>query len=424
MKTVLIISPYFPPVNAADMQRVRPAVNHLQEEGWSPVVLAVDPGAAEMGTDPLLMKTIPVDLPVYRSGAFPIRWTRRIGLGAIALRSLFHLAGMGSDLIVKYRPEVVFFSTTQFPVMILGRYWKWRFGVKVVLDFQDPWLYDKLRPLPASQRPPKYWFAHQINRLLEPPSVKAADGIVAVSEAYWQDLKRRYPSIGKTPCLTLPFAGFSKDLEVAAELPTQRKPGDHRFLIRYIGRGGTDMHPAFSLILSAIRLGLKEQPQHFCHIRFEAAGTSYAPSGKGIPSIEPLVKDLAPELDFEEMPDRLPYFTSLRYLIDADLIFIPGSDDPRYTASKIYPYLLAEKPVIAIFHASSPAIPVLETVLGENCIPFGPEISADDSIRTLMNRLSGYLTGSIRKTGTNRSRMEPWMSETMTRQLAGFFNRI
>ncbi|NUQ81801.1 MAG: glycosyltransferase [Bacteroidetes bacterium] len=424
MKTVLIISPYFPPVNAADMQRIRPAVHHLGSEGWSPVVLAVDPGATEMGTDPMLMKTVPSDLPVYHSGAFPTRWTRRIGLGAIALRSLLHLASLGSDLILKFRPDVVFFSTTQFPVMILGRYWKWRFGVKVVLDFQDPWLYDELRPLPASQRPPKYWFAHQINRLLEPPSVKAADGIVAVSEAYWQDLKRRYPSTKHTPCLTLPFAGFSKDLDVAAELPTQRSPDETRFIIRYIGRGGTDMHPAFTLILQAIRLGMTEQPAVFNRIRFEVAGTSYAPAGKGIPSIEPVARQLVPELDFVETPDRLPYFTSLRYLLDADLIFIPGSDDPRYTASKIYPYLLTEKPVLAVFHTSSPAIPVLETVLGEDCIRFGQEIPDDPSIRTIMQRLSGYLTGAITKSGTNRSRMEPWMSETMTRQLAAFFNRI
>lgn len=424
MKTVLIVSPYFPPVNAADMQRVRPAVHHLPLEGWSPVVLAVDPGATEMGTDPLLMKTVPDNLPVFRAGAVPVRWTRRLGLGAIALRSIFHLASLGSDLIVKYRPDVVFFSTTQFPVMILGRYWKWRFGVKVVLDFQDPWLYDDYKQLPPSQRPPKYWFAHQINRLLEPPSVKAADGIVAVSEAYWQTLKRRYPSARNTPCLTLPFSGFGKDIEVASGLPSGRKPDETRFIIRYIGRGGTDMHPAFRLMLQAIRLGLTEQPGQFGRIRFEVAGTSYAPSGKGTPSIEPVANQLVPDLDFQETPDRLPYFTSLRYLLDADLIFIPGSDDPRYTASKIYPYLLTERPVIAVFHLASPAIPVLETVLGNDCIPFGHEIPEEESTRSLLNRLTGYLSGTITKSETNRSRLQPWMSETMTRQLAGFFNRI
>ena len=42
-----------------------------------------------------------------------------------------------------------------------------------------------------------------------------------------------------------------------------------------------------------------------------------------------------------------------------DALFMPGSDDPAYTASKIYPYLLTRKPLLAIFNAESPALAVL-----------------------------------------------------------------
>jgi len=46
-------------------------------------------------------------------------------------------------------------------------------------------------------------------------------------------------------------------------------------------------------------------------------------------------------------------------LQQADALFIPGSSDPRYTASKIYSYLLAQKPLLAIFNNGSNTVKVL-----------------------------------------------------------------
>ena len=41
MKRVLIVSPHFPPVNAADMHRARMVLPFLRENGWEAEVLAV-----------------------------------------------------------------------------------------------------------------------------------------------------------------------------------------------------------------------------------------------------------------------------------------------------------------------------------------------------------------------------------------------
>ncbi|NJM63821.1 MAG: hypothetical protein HC849_32625, partial [Oscillatoriales cyanobacterium RU_3_3] len=43
---------------------------------------------------------------------------------------------------------LVFFSTTIFPVMLLGKRWWQKFGVPYVLDFQDPWRSDYHRNHP------------------------------------------------------------------------------------------------------------------------------------------------------------------------------------------------------------------------------------------------------------------------------------
>jgi hypothetical protein len=41
MRTVLLVSPRFPPLNAPDHQRVRMMIPHLRGLGWDPVVLAL-----------------------------------------------------------------------------------------------------------------------------------------------------------------------------------------------------------------------------------------------------------------------------------------------------------------------------------------------------------------------------------------------
>jgi hypothetical protein len=56
MKRVLIISPYFAPVNAADMQRVRMSLPYFKKSGWEAEVVAVSLEFTDMQTDELLTK--------------------------------------------------------------------------------------------------------------------------------------------------------------------------------------------------------------------------------------------------------------------------------------------------------------------------------------------------------------------------------
>ncbi|MBK8725014.1 MAG: hypothetical protein IPL96_02875 [Holophagaceae bacterium] len=64
---------------------------------------------------------------------------------------------------------------------------------------------------------------------------------------------------------------------------------------------------------------------------------------------------------------------ALLHLKQADALLVPGSDDPAYTASKIYPYLLARRPMLAVFHEASGVIPLLRKVGGAVCVSFATE---------------------------------------------------
>src|SRR5262244_2663759 len=116
-RTVLIVSPHFPPINAADHQRVRMALPYFEQFGWQPTILAVRPECVEGVDDPLLEQSLPKDLNIVRSGALPVRLTRRFGWGSLALRTLPYLCAVGNRLLAFRKFDLAFFSTTMFPVM-------------------------------------------------------------------------------------------------------------------------------------------------------------------------------------------------------------------------------------------------------------------------------------------------------------------
>ncbi|PON15176.1 hypothetical protein C2W62_25205 [Candidatus Entotheonella serta] len=190
MPNVLIISPHFPPVNAPDMHRVRLSLGHYGAFGWHPVVLAMEPKHTEGVKDPLLLKTIPSDVTIRRVPALPIEISRRLGVGNAALRGLPFLYKAGTQLLKTCRPNLIFISTTQFSTMVLGRFWKQKYGVPYVLDMQDPWVYTP--SWPQQDRPGgKHRFMRHLHRCLEPWAMRRVDGIMAVTDAYHQTLQQR-----------------------------------------------------------------------------------------------------------------------------------------------------------------------------------------------------------------------------------------
>lgn len=360
MKRVLIISPYFVPVNAADMQRVRMSLPYYKKSAWEAEVVAVSSEFTDMQTDELLIESIPSDIKIHYVKAVNKSFTSKLGLGSIALRSLWFYRKKVNKLLSENRFDLIYFSTTQFPVCVLGSYWKKRFKIPYVIDMQDPWHSDYYRDKPKEQQPPKYWFSYRLNKYLEPIAIKSVDGLISVSENYITDLKNRYPQIKNIPAATITFGAFKPDIKIAAknEFPDLLDPTYKNVV--YVGRGGMDMHSALNPIFKAFKEGLSATPDYYKTIRLYFIGTSYAPTGQAELTIMPLAKQFGVGDYVTEIPGRISYYHSLATLNKADALLLPGSDDPNYTASKIYPYLLLKKPVLSIFNSHSPALKVLE----------------------------------------------------------------
>ncbi|MGN6180548.1 MAG: glycosyltransferase [Mucilaginibacter sp.] len=392
IKKVLIISPYFPPVNAADMQRIRMSLPYFNELGWNAEVVTVDPAFADLDKDELLTKSIPQDLKIHYVKAYDKRLTSTIGLGSIALRSLFFFRRKVNQLLKNGRYDVIYFSTTQFPVCILGAYWKRRFHIPYVIDMQDPWHSDYYKDKPKHQQPSKYWFSYRLNKYLEPIAVKNVDGLISVSEQYIHDLKQRYPVIAGIPESVIPFSGFEPDMQLAQDHRSafENLLSTNHINIVYIGRGGADMNKAISPLFKALQTGLTSDPETFGKLRFYFIGTSYAPKGRGKPSILSLAEEFKVDKLIVEITDRISYYHTLTALQQADALFIPGSDDPKYIASKLFPYLLTRKPLLAIFHKQSPAIKLLHEFGAEHVYAY-QTVQQSSLVGFLTNAANGML---------------------------------
>ncbi|TWI99246.1 glycosyl transferase family 4 [Mucilaginibacter frigoritolerans] len=385
-----MISPYFPPTNAADMQRIRTSLPYFKDYGWEATIVTVDEEYSEQVKDNLLLQSVPKGVNIHKVKAFSRKWTSKLGLGSIALRSLWFYRQTVNAILKREQFDLIYFSTTQFPVCILGAYWKRRFNVPYVIDMQDPWHSDYYKDKPKEQRPAKYWFSYRLNKCLEPIALKKVDGLISVSQYYIDTLKTRYSVIKNVPEATITFGAFDPDIKIARDNKALFTPIlDGAFInIVYVGRGGADMHKAIAPVFEALKKGLTEKPERFDKLKFWFIGTSYAPVGQGIPTILPLAKQYEVEGMVMEITDRISYYQSLATLQQADALFIPGSDDPQYTASKIYPYLLMKKPVLAIFNKSSSAIEVLN-----NCAQNGIVLTIGDETDKIYQLLQDWANG-------------------------------
>jgi glycosyltransferase involved in cell wall biosynthesis len=346
------------------MHRVRMSASYFKDFGWVPTVVYVDEKHVDISKDSLLNFSLPIDLKKIAVGAFSKKWTNKIGLGSIALRSLYFYLKAVNQILKNEKFNLIYFTTTQFPVCVLGAYWKKRFKIPYVIDMQDPWHSDYYMNKPKNQRPPKYWFSYRLNKYLEPIAMNNVDGLISVSKDYIKTLTERYSRLKDIPNKVITFGAFEKDLEIATAhentIPKTIPFNKEEFNVVYIGRGGYDMQKALNLLFKSFKKGLSNHSETFNKFHFYFIGTSYAAKGKGIPSVSPLAAQLEITNFVTEITDRIPFYQSLNLLAKADLLFITGSDSASYTASKIYPYLSLRKSLLAIFNPLSSAYQIIK----------------------------------------------------------------
>ena len=201
--------------------------------GWDATIVCVDEKHSEIVKDPLLLQSIPEGTKVHRIKALPIKVAAKAGLGSLGLRSFWYYRNAVSKLLKNETFDLIYFSTTQFPLCVLGAYWQKRFKIPYVIDMQDLWHSDYYQDKPASQRPAKYWFSYPLHKYLEPIAMKKVNGLVSVSEHYISDLRGRYQFLANIPAATITFGAFKPDLAIAFKKPGYLYPAYKAGLSQY-----------------------------------------------------------------------------------------------------------------------------------------------------------------------------------------------
>jgi hypothetical protein len=425
MKRVLIVTPNWPPVTYPDLQRSRMALPYLQEFGWQPLILRCDPHEQEGFKEEALCQTIPPGTPTWEAGAVPRALTSPFGLRQLGWRSMPYLNRLGRRIIEQEKPDLAFFSTTMFPVMTLGPSWAAEYGLPYVLDFQDPWVPDQIHGAPVHPGL-KASLARSLDRCLEPRAIKEVSHIISVSPAYVETLSKRYPSLRQEQFTVLPFGAPEADFELLTRMPLKQDvfdPNDGYRHWVYAGRGGNDLEFALRGLFLALADARRKAPVTWNRLRLHFLGTHYheKPGTKPRHVIEHLAEECGVGGLVEEKTERIGYLASLKCLLDAEAVVVPGSIDRSYTASKIYPYILAKKPLLAIFHEESSICDVLRRTRAGTLIKF----SSSDKPESVASRISRewFEQWPVAAPATDWKAFSNYSAHEMTRQLCAVFDQ-
>jgi len=428
MRRVLIVTSSYAPTMIADMQRARQLAWELPRLGWEVEVLSpstqyqpascVDEDSAGFFSPNSQVHFVPEIYPsLFRSA----------GIGNIGWRALLPLWLAGKRLLRQRPFDLVFISTAQFPLFLLGRMWKRRFGVPFVVDLHDP-LYQEGASHPVWAPPRlKHRLSHWLAEQVEKNVATSAQGIIAVSPNYIDALRRRHEA--KQPAwlqpgrrAEIPFSALPRDLDEAArstELSHERNGPPYRIV--YVGVGGIVMARSFtffSRVLSELR---KRSPELCEAIRVELFGTILGWKPGEVRGLADIASKWGIDDLVREEPKRLSYRSSLEVLLDSDGALILGVDDPGYIPSKLFNYALSGKPLLATLRREGPAFSKFQSISGlGHTLWIGKE--DDMPLDEAINVLEVFLREVVARTTFDRKKsITPFLAGPMAQRHASLF---
>ncbi|PTM41744.1 glycosyl transferase family 4 [Bosea sp. 124] len=368
--TVAILSPHFPPATLAGVHRARHLARHLPAFGWQPVIIRADESTYTEPLDPTLAALVPSNLRQIRTGALPSGLMRQVGIGDIGLRAYQPLAAALTRLAQAERIDAVLITGSPFYPMLMARMVQTRLALPVILDFQDPWISAEgaLRP-----RWSKGGLAHRLALALEPRAVRHASFVTSVSDRQNSEMAQRYPWLDRSRMAAIPIGGDPADFEMLRANPPvnlQVRLDPDRINLSYVGTFLPRAGALVRALFAGLRLLCEREPALANRIRLNFVGTSNQPSGAGAHLVTPLAAQEGVATLVQETPQRVPYLEALSLLAQSNGLLMIGSDEPHYTASKIYPNLMAKRPFLSLFHDASSAHAILSAAGGGSAFSF------------------------------------------------------
>ncbi len=432
MRRVLMVSPHFPPDSSAASHRVRLLAPHLEEAGWSPTVVTLERSAYEGRLDPDLEALVPSSLRVVRAPAWRASVTRRIGLGDLGLRALAGLRHTCRSLLAQERFEALFITVYPVYPALLGAGLKAAFRVPFVLDYQDPWVGawgDSVGGGPGGAPDWKSRTSRALGSWLEPKAIDAADALVAVSQGTLDGIVERIPAAARLPHAVIPLGFEPRDfasLRARPPVASPFDPADGLVHLCYVGTLLPTGAGTLRLLLGALARARADDPAA-ARVRLHFFGTSNQ-SASGSYRVLPLAREYGLADVVTEVPGRLDYLDALSVLTHASVILLLGSSERHYTASKLYPALLAQRPILALFHEASSVVSILRAAAAEpsvRVVAYGDGAPDDRWLAETACHLRALAVACVyRPSDVAIERMAAVSARHLAGELAAIFDRV
>jgi hypothetical protein len=177
-------------------------------------------------------------------------------------------------------------------------------------------------------------------------------------------------------------------------------------------------------LLEAAAALRRSEPRLAARLRLNFVGTSNQPDGRANFRVRPLAEAKGVADLVQEIPQRLPFLEALNILTNSHALLLVGSDEPHYTASKIYPALMSGRPWLSLFHRASSAHAILSAAGGGLAHAFESPAELD--------ALEGPLRESLRRLAlspesvgkADPSAYAPYEAREIARRFAQVFDMI
>jgi hypothetical protein len=144
--------------------------------------------------------------------------------------------------------------------------------------------------------------------------------------------------------------------------------------------------------LGALAVLKEREPATFEKLRVHFVGTSNQTTGSS-ERVMPEARRLGVEEAVHEIPERIDYLDALQVLVHSDAILLMGSSERHYTASKLFPALLARRPLLAIFHRESSVVDMLQSTrrASVRVVTYDDQNGAESRVEEIFESLLGFL---------------------------------
>lgn len=400
MRRVLFINLLAPPFRNIGTDRILRFVRYMPEFGWRGDILSAD-GKKMAKKDASTLKRVPEETNIYRTKLIklflPLSAILKIlpGPWHNYFASMFmipdafigwypFLRGKLQQLLSKKRGyyDIIVSSSPPHSMHLACLGLNKKFGIPWVVDFRDPWIDNPLITGVSNAHRKFYAF-------LERKVIENCDKVIANTEKNLEILYERYPEQAKK----IVCVNNGYDAEDFKTNTLEKRKDYMEFFY------GGSIHPAYDPepLFYALELAIKKYPAIGKRVKFRFMGSKFKQNLVDKYKLRNVIIQ-------EQIAYQDEFFTRLKNSDVAVVILNPLSKKARsdfWVPAKLYQYIGAEKPILAIVPDGDARKIVIESNIGYPCYPNEPEAIAQMIIKLFemwsQDTLSSRVSSEVKK---------------------------